>query len=475
MRLKPYIMCILALSACTPQPPLSLEEKLAGKSPAELIDARIAELADWRGALLAQLRAVITAADHGIVEEWKWNVPVWSCGGIVCTGETYKKAVKLTFARGAALADPSGLFNASLEGNVRRAIDFPQGASVDVAALSALALPCATFAAVGGFYDLVRSDALQLGLTTLGAAIAWRGRRDHRLTALAALVLVAAFLTKQTAAPLLVAIGLALLGTRRAPALIRRLLPPYSPRLLWPIRAALCLLAAAALAVQPTNAVALELLRLPGTVVAPELDPELAELAANGSIEWLAGEFAPAQLAGKWLVVAATDRREVNALVYQSANQARIFANVVDDPKRSSFIMPSSIDRLPLMVAISSGGKAPVLARLLREKLEVLLPQHLGAVAAFAGGHAPATGSPGVMHAFHASFLCVGLLSVLAAHAGRVLTHRQLLREVWGPSHGGQNHYLRIYMGHLRQKLEPNPRHPIYILTVHGMGYKFVG
>ncbi|MFM5856967.1 siroheme synthase CysG [Aeromonas rivipollensis] len=121
------------------------------------------------------------------------------------------------------------------------------------------------------------------------------------------------------------------------------------------------------------------------TIVAPELDPELAELADNGSIEWLAGEFAPAQLTGKWLVVAATDRREVNALVYQSANQARIFANVVDDPKRSSFIMPSIIDRSPLMVAISSGGKAPVLARLLREKLEALLPQHLGAVAAFAG------------------------------------------------------------------------------------------
>ncbi|MEH8148998.1 siroheme synthase CysG [Aeromonas veronii] len=121
------------------------------------------------------------------------------------------------------------------------------------------------------------------------------------------------------------------------------------------------------------------------TVVAPELDPELAELAANGNIEWLAGEFASEQLAGKWLVVAATDRREVNALVYQSANQALIFANVVDDPKRSSFIMPSIIDRSPLMVAISSGGKAPVLARLLREKLEALLPQHLGAVATFAG------------------------------------------------------------------------------------------
>ncbi|MFM4703906.1 siroheme synthase CysG [Aeromonas bivalvium] len=121
------------------------------------------------------------------------------------------------------------------------------------------------------------------------------------------------------------------------------------------------------------------------TLVSPTLDPELAELAANGSIEWLAAEFAPAHLTGKWLVVAATDRREVNALVYQSANQARIFANVVDDPKRSSFIMPSIIDRSPLMVAISSGGKAPVLARLLREKLEALLPQHLGAVATFAG------------------------------------------------------------------------------------------
>ncbi|MCH7349149.1 siroheme synthase CysG [Aeromonas sp. MR7] len=122
------------------------------------------------------------------------------------------------------------------------------------------------------------------------------------------------------------------------------------------------------------------------TVVSPELDPELAALADAGTIDWLAGEFEPAQLAGKWLVVAATDRREVNALVYQSANQAGIFANVVDDPKRSSFIMPSIIDRSPLMVAISSGGKAPVLARLLREKLEALLPQHLGAVAAFAGG-----------------------------------------------------------------------------------------
>lgn len=110
----------------------------AGKSPAELIDARIAELADWRGALLARLRDVITAADPGIVEEWKWNVPVWSCGGIVCTGETYKMAVKLTFAKGASLPDPARLFNSSLDGNTRRAIDFAEGARIDEAALAAL-------------------------------------------------------------------------------------------------------------------------------------------------------------------------------------------------------------------------------------------------------------------------------------------------------------------------------------------------
>jgi hypothetical protein len=110
----------------------------AGQSPASLIDARIAALADWRGELLARLRALIRAADVGITEEWKWNTPVWSCEGIVCTGESYKKAVKLTFAKGAALADPSRLFNSSLDGNVRRAIDFAQGAQVDEAALQSL-------------------------------------------------------------------------------------------------------------------------------------------------------------------------------------------------------------------------------------------------------------------------------------------------------------------------------------------------
>lgn len=108
------------------------------KTPAQLIDARIAELGDWRGPLLARLRTLIRGADPGIVEEWKWATPVWSRDGIVCTGESYKKAVKLTFAKGASLPDPKKLFNSSLDGNVRRAIDFHEGAEVDEAALQAL-------------------------------------------------------------------------------------------------------------------------------------------------------------------------------------------------------------------------------------------------------------------------------------------------------------------------------------------------
>ena len=108
------------------------------RSPSELIDARIAELGDWRGPMLARLRALIRAADPEIVEEWKWGVPVWSHDGIITTGEVYKKAVKLTFAKGAAVPDPKGLFNSSLEGNVRRAIDFPEGAEIDEAAFKAL-------------------------------------------------------------------------------------------------------------------------------------------------------------------------------------------------------------------------------------------------------------------------------------------------------------------------------------------------
>ena len=110
-----------------------------GNSPSALIDARIKELPDWRGATLARVRALIKAADPEVVEEWKWRgVPVWEHDGIICTGETYKAAVKLTFANGAALADPSGLFNSSLEGNVRRAIDIHEGDRIDGKALRAL-------------------------------------------------------------------------------------------------------------------------------------------------------------------------------------------------------------------------------------------------------------------------------------------------------------------------------------------------
>jgi hypothetical protein len=101
-------------------------------SPARLIDARIAELGDWRGEMLSRLRALIREADPEVVEEWKWRgVPVWSHGGMLCTGETYKSVVKLTFAKGASLEDPSGLFNSSLDGNVRRAIDIHEGEAID--------------------------------------------------------------------------------------------------------------------------------------------------------------------------------------------------------------------------------------------------------------------------------------------------------------------------------------------------------
>jgi hypothetical protein len=112
-----------------------------GPSPAELIDARIAELADWRGSVLGRVRSLIKAADPEVVEEWKWRgVPVWSHGGIICTGETYKSIVKMTFARGASLKDPSGLFNSSLEGGTRRAIDIHEGEKINEKALLALIL-----------------------------------------------------------------------------------------------------------------------------------------------------------------------------------------------------------------------------------------------------------------------------------------------------------------------------------------------
>ena len=109
------------------------------RSPSQLIDARIAELDDWRGEMLGRLRALVKEADPDVVEEWKWRgVPVWSHDGIICTGETYKSVVKMTFAKGAALDDPSGLFNSSLEGNTRRAIDFHEGEAIDEEALKTL-------------------------------------------------------------------------------------------------------------------------------------------------------------------------------------------------------------------------------------------------------------------------------------------------------------------------------------------------
>ncbi|ANT52323.1 DUF1801 domain-containing protein [Mesorhizobium amorphae] len=114
-------------------------EGTSGKSPSQLIDARIEELGDWRGEMLARLRALIKQADPEVVEEWKWRgVPVWEHAGIICTGETYKAVVKMTFAKGAALEDPSGLFNSSLEGNTRRAIDFHEGETINEEALKAL-------------------------------------------------------------------------------------------------------------------------------------------------------------------------------------------------------------------------------------------------------------------------------------------------------------------------------------------------
>ena len=111
----------------------------AGKSPSQLIDARIKELGDWRGKVLNRLRTLVKEADPEVVEEWKWRgVPVWSHGGLICTGETYKNVVKMTFAKGAALKDPSGLFNSSLDGNTRRAIDFHEGEKIDEEALKSL-------------------------------------------------------------------------------------------------------------------------------------------------------------------------------------------------------------------------------------------------------------------------------------------------------------------------------------------------
>jgi hypothetical protein len=109
-----------------------------GTSPSRMIDERIRELDDWRGTMLSRLRTLIKQADPDVVEEWKWGGPVWSHDGLICTGETYKNVVKMTFAKGAALEDPAGLFNSSLEGNTRRAIDFHEGEKINAGALKAL-------------------------------------------------------------------------------------------------------------------------------------------------------------------------------------------------------------------------------------------------------------------------------------------------------------------------------------------------
>ncbi len=118
--------------------PSATAESASAASASDLIDARIEQLGDWRGEMLARLRALIKEADPDVVEEWKWSNPVWSHDGLICTGETYKSAVKMTFAKGAFLADPSGLFNSSLDGNVRRAIDVREGGKLDKKALKAL-------------------------------------------------------------------------------------------------------------------------------------------------------------------------------------------------------------------------------------------------------------------------------------------------------------------------------------------------
>jgi hypothetical protein len=116
-----------------------VDEGAAAESPSELIDARISELGDWRGKLLARVRDLVKQADPEVAEEWKWRgVPVWTHAGIICTGETYKSVVKLTFAKGASLDDPAGLFNSSLDGNTRRAIDFHEDDEIDEQALKAL-------------------------------------------------------------------------------------------------------------------------------------------------------------------------------------------------------------------------------------------------------------------------------------------------------------------------------------------------
>jgi hypothetical protein len=136
---------VRSIQACMKKATITMKKRKSGSkegkgdSPSQLIDARIKELSDWRGETLARVRILIKQADPEVVEEWKWRgVPVWSHAGMICTGETYKNVVKMTFAKGASLEDPSGLFNSSLEGNTRRAIDFHEGDKIDEKALKAL-------------------------------------------------------------------------------------------------------------------------------------------------------------------------------------------------------------------------------------------------------------------------------------------------------------------------------------------------
>ncbi len=128
---------------------MAMRKMQEGETPEQLIEEMIAGYDDWRGETLAQVRDLIRSADPGVVEEWKWGGPVWSHEGIICTGEVYKKAVKTTFAKGASLEDPAGLFNSSLGGNTRRAIDFREGEEIDEGAFKALILEAAAFNETG--------------------------------------------------------------------------------------------------------------------------------------------------------------------------------------------------------------------------------------------------------------------------------------------------------------------------------------
>ena len=150
-----------------------------GESPSRLIDARIKELDDWRGKTLSRVRALIKQADPEVVEEWKWRgVPVWSHDGLICTGETYKSIVKLTFAKGASLEDPAGLFNSSLEGNTRRAIDLHEGDEIDEDAFKALVRAASALNRSSG--SIVESGSARVGINPLRIRVRRWDDRAHR-------------------------------------------------------------------------------------------------------------------------------------------------------------------------------------------------------------------------------------------------------------------------------------------------------